>query len=232
MPERDEKEAFRNRDVSFIGLVLACTGDDIRNRLAHVEESAARVRNLLEEEGDVSNENHNSPADILSTIDRQLKLLGQKIHYLSRFAKRMDKRFCIFDPGQILEEAVSFSTRFARMKSVSLVYEPRRTLPTLSSDPLAVHFLVSTLIKDMVKRVQKGGAVSVRTQPENRGLMIDISGRGSFKASGTGLPQAGDEDPYRAAVDRMLGPLGGHLETSEPGANVRKASLLLHSKGA
>lgn len=102
---------FRRRQLAFTGKVLAGFTDQILNDLESIQASADRLSDLLEQTGPRAEGDQQRFADILSTIERHLKVLGKKNKHLNRYAQRTNTPLSTFDAGELVEEVISFSTR-------------------------------------------------------------------------------------------------------------------------
>lgn len=224
--EPNREEIFRQKHMAFIGKVLACFPHSIRNRLATIRESAGLMGDLLGQEDQWSEEDRAKFTGILSTIENQVNILVQKSQYLDRFAQRMGKTLSTLDPGEIVEEVVSFSSRFARLRQVSLKLDAAKTLPSLYNDPLGIYFLVSIMINDMLERVERGGKVIVRVEQIDNEVLIEVQGHGTF------LSPEGKGNQYWPTGQQVVDDLSGHLETSTIGRDMRQTSLFLPLKQA
>ena len=223
------EEIFRQKHMAFIGKVLACFPHSIRNRLATIRESAGLIGDLLGQEDQWSEGDRAKFTGILSTIENQVNILVQKSQYLDRFAQRMDKTSSTLDPGEIVEEVVSFSNRFARLRQVSLKFDETEALPSLYSDPLRIYFLVSIMIHDMLEQVERGGKVIVRVKQIDNEMLIEVQGHGALDTV-TLSPERRDQ--YWPTGQQVVDDLGGHLETSTIRRDMRQTSLFLPLKQA
>ncbi|MBW1739855.1 MAG: hypothetical protein JRJ42_01830 [Deltaproteobacteria bacterium] len=220
--EPDKGEMLRQRQLAFIGRVIAGFTDKIQDHLGTIRESAGWLDELLGQEGQGAEEDRKKFVDIVSTIESQAKILVQKIQHLNRFAQRMGAPFTTFDPGEIVDEAVFFTTRFARVRDVSLRPEVAETLPSLYSDPVRLHFLVLILIKNMLERVSKGGKVLLRAGSVEKGVLIEVEGHGTLEVM---APE--ERNPYWSLGQQVVADLGGHMQTTMIAPGKKRTSLFL-----
>jgi len=223
--EPDQEEVFRQKQLAFIGKVAVGYAEKMEALLADIEASAGRLGDLLGQTGPWREEDLEGFGPILSTIDRHRKFLARKSRHLERFARRMGTPFSTFDAGKLIEEAVSFSTRLARVREVSLVLEGAETGPPLCSDPVRIHFLLSILIDLMLEQVGRGGEVVLRAGSEEDGVLIEIEGHGASEATAFSAPHKGN--PYQSEMERVVGDLGGSLQTDERARDVSRTALYL-----
>lgn len=227
--KNDREEILRKRQMAFIGKKLACYPNSIGNSLAAIRESASFLGDLLGHSGRWSDEDREEFTKILSTIENQVNILSRKSNYLDRFAHRMDGTVTDLKPSEIVEEVVSFASRFARLRQVSLKLESAEILPELYSDPLRIYFLVSIMIDDMLARSKKGGNVAVKVKQTDNGVLIEVQGYGALDAA---APSPEGRDQYWPAGLQAVYDLGGRLETSTTGSDIRQTSLFLPVKQA
>jgi hypothetical protein len=225
----DREEILCKKQITFIGKTLMCYPHSIRNLLAAIRESAGSLGSLLEQADQWNDEEREEFTKILSTIENQVNILSRKSTYLDRFAQRMDMAFITLNPGEIVEEVVSFSSRFARMRQASLELEAAETVPGLYSDPFRIYFLVSIMIDDMLERLERGGKVIVRVDRVDNEVLIEVQGHG---LPDTTTPSAEGIGRCRAEGRQAVDDLGGRLETSVIGPGIKQTSLFLPVKHA
>ncbi len=223
----DREEIFRQKHMAFIGKVLAYFPHSIRNRLATIRESTGLIGDLLGQEDQWSEDDREKFTGILSTIENQVNILARKSQYLDRFAQRMGKTFTTLDLREVVEEVVSFSSRFAHLYQVSLKLDAAKTLPSLYSDPLRIYFLVSIMINDMLEWVERGGKVIVRVEQIDNEVLIKVQGHGTLD---TVAPSPEGRGQYWSTGQQVVDDLGGRLETSTIGRDMRRTSLFLPIK--
>ena len=223
----DKEEILLRRQMTFIGKALACFPHNMRNHLAAVKESSGLIGNLLGQTEQWSEEDRKQFTGIISTIENQVNILTRKSQYLDRFAQRMEKTFSNLDPGEIVEEAVSFSSRFALLRQASLKVDTAETLPCLYSDPLLIYFLVSIMINDMLERIERGGKVIVQVGQKDNGVLIEVQGHGIIDTAVLSTEGTGR---YWPAGQKAVEDLGGRLDTSIIEQDMRRTSLFLPIK--
>ena len=222
----DGEDFFHKRKRAFIGREMASFSHGIRDPLSAIRESAVLHGDLLGHAEQCSGEELEQFAKILSTIENQVNILSRKSTYLDRFAQRMDKAFITLNPGEIVEEVVSFSSRFARMRQASLELKTIETVPVLYSDPLRIYFLVSIMIDDMLERLKRGGKILVLLDRADNEMLIEVQGHGILDDPG---PLKG-MDQYLPASQQAVDDLGGRLETSTIRSDIKRTSLFLPIK--
>ncbi|HDZ61826.1 MAG TPA: hypothetical protein ENH40_01615 [Nitrospirae bacterium] len=221
------EEIFRQKHMVFIGKVLACFPHSIRNRLATIRETAGLMGDLLRQEDQWSEDDQKKFTGILSTIENHVNILARKNEYLDRFAQRMGKTFTTLDLREVVEEVVSFSSRFAHLRRVSLTLDAAKTLPSIYSDPLLIYFIVSIMIDDLLERVERGGKVIVRVEQINNEMLIEAQGCGTLD---TAAPSTEERNKYWLTGQQVVNNLGGRLKTSAIGSDMRQTSLFLPIK--
>jgi C4-dicarboxylate-specific signal transduction histidine kinase len=226
--DSDDEEMFRRRQLAFTGKVLAGFTDQILNDLRGMQSSTDRLRDLLEQTGPRAEEDQQRFADILSTIERHLRILGKKNEHLNQYAQRTGTPLSTFDAGKLVEEVVSFSTRLARVRQVCLEEDVAEKLPVLRSDPVGVHFLVSLLINHMLERLDRGGKLILRARPVETGLLIEVEGHGVGGDAAISAPEAGNH--YWPIGQEVAGHLGGCLEATTVRHDMKRISLFLPSE--
>ena len=222
-----KEEMLRQRQLAVIGKVLASFAQGMQDRLATIRESDVWLGDLLGQAGEGTEEDRGRFGEILSTIERQVKVLDRKSEYLSRLARRMGMELCTFDPGEIVEEAVTLSSRSAHLREVSLRPKVAETLPSLYGDPVRVHFLVLILINDMLERTGRGGKVIVRAGSVEKSVLIEIEGSGTLEAV---APPPEEGNQYWSIGQQVVADLGGRLQTTAIGRDKNRTSMILPIK--
>jgi hypothetical protein len=221
----EKEEILRQKRLVFIGQVLTTFTKKIPHHLDVLQDSAARLAHLLERVDQGSQTDKQKLAHLLSTIERHLMIFSQKTQHLDRFARRLGTLPCTFNPVKVVEEAIIFSTRLAHLCRASLKLEVDEAWPSLQSDPVCIHFLVSIAIHKMLEQVGEGGEVFVRVGPSGNKLLIRITGYGTFDPIPPSEPDIGD--PYWSIGQQMAADLGVHLEPAniEPDTRLITVSL-------
>ncbi|MBW1742000.1 MAG: HAMP domain-containing histidine kinase [Deltaproteobacteria bacterium] len=222
--ESEKGEIVRQKQLALIGQVLDVYTSSMENHLAAIRESVRWLGDCLQQAAEATKEEREQFTGILSTIERQVGILDRKSQHVDRFAARMDSAFSAFDPGEVVEEVLSFSTRLARVREVSLKPEVAEALPSLYSDPARIHFLLLTLIDDMVERVGSGGEIILRASPVENTVLIEIEGHG---ATGATDRPSGEGNPHWSIGQQIVADLGGRFETTKIGSDVKRSSLFL-----
>ncbi len=222
--ESEKGEIVRQKQLAFIGQVLDVYTSSMENHLAAIRESVRWLGDCLQQAAEATKKEREQFTDILSTVERQVEILDKKRQHVNRFAARMGSAFSTFDPGEVVEEALSFSIRLARVREVSLKPEVADALPSLYNDPARIHFLLLTLIDDMVERVGSGGEIILRASPVENAVLIEVEGHG---AAGATARPSGEENPHWSIGLQIVPDLGGRLETTEIGSDVKRSSLFL-----
>jgi C4-dicarboxylate-specific signal transduction histidine kinase len=222
--ESEKGEIVRQKQLAFIGQLLDGYTSGMKSQLASIRESVVRLIDRLQEAAQATEEERKQFNDILATVERQVGILDEKSQHLDRFAGRMGSAFSTFAPGEVVDEVLSFSTRLARVREVSLKPEVAETLPGLYNDPTRIHFLLVILIDDMVERVGSGGEVILRASPVENAVLIEVEGH---TATGATPQPTGGKNPHWSIVEQIVPDLGGRLETTDMDSDVKRSSLFL-----
>jgi signal transduction histidine kinase len=226
----DKEEMLRQRQLALIGCVLVAFTCRLRKHLGAIEESAGRLDKRMVKANLWTEEDGRTLADALSIIKRHVNMLAEKSRYLDRFGQRTGTPVSSFDPREIVEEAMLFFSRSARVRGVSLTAQSGETLTNLSGDPLRIHFLVSILIDSMLQRASKGGEVIVAAGPVEEGALISIERRGALETMAPAAAQEGN--PYWSIGQHVVADLGGRLHPTTITHDTKRASLFLPLKQA
>jgi K+-sensing histidine kinase KdpD len=222
----DREDLFHKRKSSFISKELTCFSHSVQDPLSTIRESAVLLGDLLGDAEQWSGEELEQFTKILSTIEDQVNMLSQKSTYLDRFTQRMNKSFIKFNPKEIVEEVVSFSGRFARTRQTSLELDVAEALPDVQSDPLRIYLVVSIMIDGMLEQVVKGGKVLVLVARADDEVLIEVQGHGVSDTP----RQPKEMDRYMPSGQKAINDLGGRIETSTTGRDIKRESLFLPIK--
>ncbi len=227
--EPNEEERRHQRQCTFIGKVLAEYTHGTRNYLATIRESAGWLGDLLGQPSEGIEDDRRQFLDVLSTIERQVKILEHTTDHLSRFAQRMGIGSSTFDPADIVQEAVSFFTRFARRNEFSLQSEIGETVSSLFGDPVQVHVLLWVLMNDMVQQVGKGGRVTLRTRSAGQDVLIEVEGYREPEVTAAGVEEGAQ---YWSIAQEIVADIGGRLERTAPGSDIYRTFVFLPAEQA
>ena len=213
---------MRQEQLASIGRLLDGYTSGMDKHLAAIRESVLQLGHRLQQATEATDKERKQFTDILATVERQVDILEMKTRHLKRFAVRMGSAFSTFDPGEVVEEVLSFLTRLARVREVSLKPEIAATLPSLYNDPSRIHFLLVILIDDMVECVGCGGEVILRASPVENAVLFEVEGRTA--AGATARPRE-NNNPHWFVGQQIVPDLGGRLETINIEYNVKRSSL-------
>jgi C4-dicarboxylate-specific signal transduction histidine kinase len=225
----DREEVLRQKQLAFVGKVLASLADKLQSQVTGIKEANGRLSALLDQEGPQTPEDEERFARVLSTIERHLEILAKKNEQLGRFSQRTVHPFSSFKAKELVEEAVSFSTRLAHVRGISFEQEISETLPDLHSDPVKVHFLISILIHSMLERLPRDGKVTLRADSVEEGVRIEVEGHGTLETTVSSSPHI--EAPHWPVVESVVGDLGGRLDVNAMADDFRTALFLPKGEG-
>jgi hypothetical protein len=217
----EKEEILRQKRLAFIGRVVTAFTKKIPHHLDVLQDSAARLAHLLEQQNEEFQEDKQKLTHLLSAIERHLIIFSQKTENLDRFAIRLGTLPCTFNPVEVVEEAIIFSTRLAHLCKASLKLEVDEALPSLHSDPACIHFLVTIAIHKMLEQVGCGGKVFVSIRPSGNKLLIRVTGHGTLEPMAPCELDTGDS--YWSIGQQMAADLGAHLES----ANIERDTKLI-----
>jgi len=225
--EPNKEENVRQKQLAFVGKVLAGFTSGIEDHLATIRASVDWLGDCLQQAAGEGEEERGEFENILSTVEGHVNILVQKSQHLDRFAQRMGTAFSTFDPREVIEEIVAFSTRLARVRGISLKPEVAAALPTFYNDPVRIHFLVLVLINDMMERVGRGGEIILRAVPGENGVRIEVEGHGGTEVM---APSPEEENPHWFIGQQVVTDLGARLKTTTIGSDTKRSSLFLPVK--
>lgn len=225
MIEHEREKLLHRSQLAFIGKMLMALTQKIPHHLAALQASAGRLATLLEQAHQEKEQDNPKLTDLLSTIERYVKILDQKTQHLNQLGQRMGRQLSTFNPGEVVQEAVLFSTRLAHLREISLRLEVEEPSPTVYGDSTCVHFLVSILIDTMLERMGEGGQVIVNARPSEKGFRISVAGHGTL-APISDFRHDMENRSYTLA-QKLAVDLKGHLEPANIQGDTRLLALFL-----
>jgi C4-dicarboxylate-specific signal transduction histidine kinase len=219
------EEILRQRELTFVGTVVTGVAHGIRQHLARMQASAARLVDLLGQAHQGTGEDRKKLTDLLYAVQRHVEVLAHRCEHLDRFARRMGSLFSTFDPGEVVEEAVLFSARPARQREISLRLEVAAPLPSLCGDPLRVHLIVLILMHSMLEQVSRGGEIIVRVGPAEKGVLVEAEGCGTRDTPSKAPSE--EVTRYWTIGQQVVSDLGGDLQPPSMTSDVKRTALFL-----
>ena len=221
-------QLIRADRLAAMGELTAGVAHEVRNPLGVIKASVQ----LLEDANCDAQRIHNSAEVIKQEIDR----LDRVIKALLDFGRPSKPYLRLTDIGEVLEDVVLFTRRFAGQSKVTISAADISSLPPVMADPDQMKQVFVNLISNAVQAMEgTGGAISVTGGTEEGFLTIVVTD------NGPGIPSADIKkvfDPFYSTRDagtglgltivhRILDEHDGHIEvTSAPGEGTRFAVSL------
>jgi len=165
--------------LSFIGKIIAGFTHEIKNYIAIIKESAGLIEDLIKL-GKVTKSDSGQCLEITRSIEEQIEKTNSLFRYLNRFAHRMDNELSVFNVNESLEELIALLTRFASQKKISLEKDFQRDIPSITSNPSMLQFLVFHFLEEKIARLDKNSRLIVKTAFLNNSVEIRIIPEGHF----------------------------------------------------
>ncbi|MFH1090554.1 MAG: hypothetical protein V1742_03190, partial [Pseudomonadota bacterium] len=169
------KDNLNQQDLAFMGMVTAGITHEMNNVLAIIRESGGLMKDLLglfkESEFAHQEKFSRSVTRILEQVKRGVELSNR----LNQFAHSMDEAEVRMKMDELLDQAVVLNRRFARLKQVSLAYEPAPDGPVIRAALFRLLRVLSVLIEYCLNKCPPGGSVVLRSGPQQPGPTIDVS---------------------------------------------------------
>jgi C4-dicarboxylate-specific signal transduction histidine kinase len=205
-------DSLRHGQLAFIGQLMSGASHEFKNHLAIIRELAGLLADLLAAEGSVTAVNNERYSKIIADIDQRTLMAAEMCRFLSRFSHRMDQPVCSFDVNEILREEIYLLNRFARLKMITLDFNPQSDLPALINNPSLLQFAVFRILTPLFKCLEKNSQLLVSTSAaQDGGVRIGIHCKGAVKDAHPEQFFPPDKD-LSAAIEH----LGADLDSSFP----------------
>ncbi len=161
----DELEkTIRHEQLESLGRILAGFSHDMKNHLGIIRESNGLMEDLIAM-GALSDDPQMAERfqKLIATIEKKVVESAEMFKNLSNFAHRSDTPRSTFDLNDLLREALTFLSRFARLKQVKLSFEPQEDIPSLYNDPSLLHHIIYRLFMTCLESLQAGNELSIIT---------------------------------------------------------------------
>jgi len=170
---------LRFQELRFIGKILAGFTHEIKNHLAIVKESIGLMSDMMQIRK-TPDADFSPYLQIIRSIEEQIEKTIVHFRYLNRFAHRMDIPLSSFNINESLEELLALVQRFAAQKRISMKEEFKKDIPSISSNPAILQFLVFSLLEDKMTKLDKDGSMIVKTEVIDSSVAIRIIPEGDL----------------------------------------------------
>jgi hypothetical protein len=130
------------REVAFFGKITAAFTHEMKNVLAIMKESAGLMDDLLSLSQNAAFPHKERLIRALETMEKQAKRGIELSSRLNRFAHSADEPFATLDLPEILEQIISLSERFARLKQVTLTLNPPEKAVSVVLPPMRLQMAI------------------------------------------------------------------------------------------
>ena len=149
------------REVAFLGRMTAAFTHEMKNVLAIIKESAGLMEDLLLLSQQSAFPHRERFARCLTTIQAQTKRGVELSTRLNRLAHSPDEEVATVDLNDLLEQVVTLSGRFARLKGVTLTLHPHMEALSVIVSPLKLQIAVFTCLECCWEAMAAGGSISL-----------------------------------------------------------------------
>jgi two-component system sensor histidine kinase AtoS len=213
-------QLIRADRLAAMGELTAGVAHEVRNPLGIIRASVQ----LVEESGC----NRERVLEATSVIKQEIDRLDRVIKALLDFGRPSKPHLLLTDIGDVIEDVILFTRRFAGQSNVSISAVDVEGLPKVMADPDQLKQVFVNLISNAVQAMDRdGGSIEVRGYANEGFLAAAVSD------TGPGIPPEDLKkvfDPFYSTRDegtglgltivhRILDEHNGHIEVvSEPGA--------------
>ncbi len=170
---KELEDNIRYEQIESLGRILAGFSHDMKNHLGIIRESNGLMEDFIAMGALESNpEMAQRFEKTIATIEKRVIESAEMLKNLSSFAHRSDTPLSTFDLNDLLEEALKFLARFARLKQVDLSFEPEDGLPALHNDPSLLHHIIYRLFMISLDLFEPGNRMTISTQHQQPDFQI------------------------------------------------------------
>jgi nitrogen-specific signal transduction histidine kinase len=177
--ENKNEQDLRLLHLRFIGKILAGFTHEIKNYMAIIKESAGLIEDMIKLEKSTKSDS-GQYLEITRSIEEQIEKTNDLFRYLNRFSHRMDTELSTFSVNETLEELSALLTRFANQRKISLEKDFQKDIPSITSNPSMLQFLVFHFLEEKIARLDKNSRLTVKTAFLNNSVEIRIIPEGHF----------------------------------------------------
>jgi len=177
----EDKKSYDLRflHMRFIGKIIAGFTHEIKNYIAIIKESAGLIEDMIKL-GNAFKSDADQYVEIIRSIEEQIEKTNSLFRYLNRFAHRMDNELSAFNVNESLEELIALLTRIANQKKISLEKDFQHDIPSITSNPSMLQFLVFHFLEENIARLDKNSRLIVKTAPLKNSIEVRIIPKGNF----------------------------------------------------
>jgi C4-dicarboxylate-specific signal transduction histidine kinase len=163
------------REVAFFGRMTAAFTHEMKNVLAIIKESAGLMEDLLSLAQNDAFPHRDRFVRALGTIAAQTKRGIELSNSLNHFAHSPDNDVATVDLHEILEQIISLSGRFARLKGVTLSLHPHADSVAMTTSPVAFQMAVFGCLEHCWEAMGTGGNISLSVGRKGREVVISFA---------------------------------------------------------
>jgi signal transduction histidine kinase len=152
---------------------VATVSHDLKNPIAAVQLSAG----LLEKAGPLNEMQHEILAKLHRGSERMRSLVTDVLD-LARLEAGPALRASAVDPLDFIAETIADVETMASNKSLTLITDLPSSLPAVRGDAALLARVMSNLLSNAIKYTSTGGQVTVRAQPQDDVLQIEVTDTG------------------------------------------------------
>ncbi len=150
---------METRETQFMGRITAGVTHEMKNVLAIIRESAGLMEDIMAVDGHFQHKDKFS--GVLSRIEEQVNRGVDLSSKLNKFAHTTDRSVGEINLVESAEDIIALSTRFARVKGVSLQIQPQKSPVTISGNPLLIQMYLFQCLDLMIEACGPGASVMV-----------------------------------------------------------------------
>jgi len=167
-------DRLRCRQLENLGRLMAGFSHDLKNHLAIIKESIG----LLDDAIAMGAIENTSVAEklkrIVVAIERRVGLADGMAQHLNSFSHRMDSPLSTFRVNDAIQEELSFLSRFARLKNISIDTELEENIPHMHNNPSLLQFMFFELFFQALNRFQGRGRIVVSSAHADKSVLVGL----------------------------------------------------------
>ena len=147
-------------------------------------------------------------------IDTQVARCTAIVRHLGRFAHAVDQPMEVCDPREIIQRALFFATRQARLRNTELrAVLPEGDLPSVYCSPFCLQQAIHAGIDLLLQGIAENRQITARLTPDPAGVLVNLESTES-------LPCSGEAAETLAAIAALAHAAGGELRQLPQGGSL------------
>ena len=170
--------------MATVGRLAAGIAHEINNPLQLITNQAGWIAELLEEEEPSNVKNLNEYTRSIDQIKLHVRRAGTITHRLLGFSRKISTKDTEQQVNDLIDEAISFVTREASYKGISIAMNLAANLPKTVVDASQFQQVILNLVNNAIDAIKENGKIEISTRISEIGTILV-----TIADSGTGIKE-------------------------------------------